>query len=85
MCALDSKCVEHPDAVVGPDIQVVVLIRFVRLPVTALIVIDATELCAEDRCGRGEVEVPKAGSVYLEHRLSVATDLVPQLDATNFD
>ena len=44
MRALDPERVEHPDAVVGPDLEVVVLLGLLGLPVAALVVVDAPEL-----------------------------------------
>src|SRR5947209_7933538 len=77
----DPERIEHPHRVVGPHLEVIVLLGLLGLAVAALVVVDTAELAAEQRGHRAEVEVTEAGSVDLQDRLTLASDLVPQTRA----
>src|SRR4029077_14078500 len=83
--ALDAERLDERRGVVGPHLEVVLLLWLLGLPVAALVVVDAAEVLAEDRRGRPEVEVPEAGAVDLDHRLAFTTYLMPQVRTANFN
>ncbi len=85
MGLLDLERVQEPGEVVRPDLHVVVLHRPVGLPVAAHVVVDHPEVLREGRRGEVEVEVPEARAVDLGHRLPLAGDAVPELDAVDLD
>src|SRR5690348_9882223 len=81
----DAERIEQPDRVVGPHLEVVVLLGLVGLPVAAHVVVDTAELAAEQRRHRSEVEVAEARAVDLDDRLALAGDLVPQARPVHLD
>src|SRR5213082_1927068 len=81
----DFQRVEYAHRVIGPHLEVIALLGLLGLPVAALVVVDAAKLAAEQRRHRREVKVPKAGPMDLQHRLTLAADLVPEPRALDVD